>query len=93
MDIDVGEIDRIKIWHDNSGAGSAWFLDSVIIRKKHSTCHTITNIYIQRLEEISKALYRQVREQIKKNSKVRYIFNNEDKLIQLIERSSKIKRL
>jgi hypothetical protein len=35
MDIDVGKIDRIKIWHDNSKIGSAWFLDTVIIRKKH----------------------------------------------------------
>jgi hypothetical protein len=68
MDIDIGKIDQIKIWHDNSGPGSAWFLDSVIIRKKYSTCQIISNIYIQRLEEISKVLYRQIRQQIKKNS-------------------------
>jgi hypothetical protein len=71
MDIDIGKIDRIKIWHDNSGVGSAWFLDSVIIRKKYSTCHIISNIYIQRLEHISKALYRQIAQQIKQTSKVR----------------------
>jgi len=71
MDIDIGKIDRIKIWHDNSGPGSAWFLDSVIIRKKYSTCQTISNIYIQRLEEISQALHRQIHEQIKKNSSLR----------------------
>jgi len=70
MDIDVGEIERIKIWHDDSGVGSAWLLDSVIIRKKHSTCRPITNVYIQRLEQISKALYRQAYEQIKKDLKV-----------------------
>lgn len=28
----VGEIQRINIGHDNSGAGPAWFLDHVIIR-------------------------------------------------------------
>lgn len=59
MDIDVGKIDRIKIWHDNTGAGSAWFLDSVTIRKKYSTCSMISNIYIQRLEQISQVFYRQ----------------------------------
>ena len=67
MDIDIGEIDRIKIWHDNSGPGSAWFLDSVVIQKKYSTCYTISNIYVQRLDEISNALHRQVHEQMKKN--------------------------
>jgi hypothetical protein len=67
MDIDIGKIDRIKIWHDNSGPGSAWFLDSILIRKTYSTCQTISNIYIRRLEEISKALHRQIREQMKKN--------------------------
>ncbi|CAF3724820.1 unnamed protein product [Rotaria sordida] len=68
MDIDIGKIDRIKIWHDNSSLGSAWFLESIIIRKKYSTCQTISNIYIQRLEQISKALYRQINEPMNKNS-------------------------
>lgn len=56
MDIDVGKIDRIQIWHDNTGTGSAWFLDSVTVRKNSSM---VSNIYIQRLEHISHVLYRQ----------------------------------
>ncbi|CAF3802035.1 unnamed protein product [Rotaria sp. Silwood1] len=71
MDIDVGTIDRIKIWHDNTGIGSAWLLDSITIRKKHSTCRPITNIYIQRLEKISEILYRQSYEQLKKDYNLR----------------------
>ena len=67
MDIDVGIIDRIKVWHDNTGVGPAWLIDSVIVRKKHSTCRPITNIFVQRLEQISKVLYRQACEQIKKS--------------------------
>jgi len=86
MDIDVGEIDRIKIWHDNTGIGAAWFLDSIIIRKKHSTCRQVTNIFIERLEEISKALYRQVRAQIKKNHKIRLSSTKEND-----RRTSKLK--
>ena len=78
MDIDIGKIDRIKIWHDNSGPGSAWFLDSVIIRKKYSTCYTISNIYVQRLEQISQVLYRQTWELMNKNSMVRESAVNED---------------
>ncbi|UJR31475.1 hypothetical protein I4U23_018964 [Adineta vaga] len=66
MDIDIGEIDRIKIWHDNSNLNSAWFLDSIIIQKKYSTCHIISDIYIQRLEQISKAIDRRISEQRKK---------------------------
>jgi hypothetical protein len=79
MDIDIGEIDRIKIWHDNSGPGSAWFLDSIVIHKKYSTCHTISNVYIQRLDQISQALHRQIREQMKKNFTVHTPSTSEDK--------------
>ncbi|CAF4045720.1 unnamed protein product [Rotaria sordida] len=85
MDIDVGKIDRIKIWHDNTGVGSAWLLDSIIIRKKHSTCRLITNIYIQRLEKISQILYQQACEQLKKDHNLRLSSNE--------RRSSKLKDL
>jgi hypothetical protein len=78
MDIDVGQIEQIKIWHDDTGVGSAWLLDSITIRKKHSTCLPITNIFIQRLEQISKALYRQARDQMKKAHPVRMSSANEN---------------
>ncbi|UJR15205.1 hypothetical protein I4U23_002164 [Adineta vaga] len=71
MDIDVGDINRIKIWHDNTKPGAGWFLDTVIIRKKHSTCRPISNSFIQRVTQISKVLYREAREQMKKNYNVR----------------------
>lgn len=29
--IDVGALTKIRIGHDNSGIGAAWFLDKVII--------------------------------------------------------------
>ena len=70
MDIDIGKIDRIKIWHDNSGTNPTWFLDSVVIRKKYSTCSTVSTIYTQRLEQISQVLYRQIHEPMKKESTV-----------------------
>lgn len=66
MDYDVGEIEQIKIWHDNSGVGAAWYLESVVIRKLHSTNRTVTNVYTQRLDQISQVLYKQAREQIRK---------------------------
>ncbi|CAF0764579.1 unnamed protein product [Adineta steineri] len=71
MDLDVGKIDRIKIWHDNSGVGAAWLLDNVTVRKKYSTSRSITNIFIQRLEQISNVLYYQIRKQVQKNHSVR----------------------
>lgn len=72
MDLDIGKIDRIQIWHDNSGTSPAWFLDSVIIRKMSSTCSTVSNIYVQRLEQITQILHRQIHEQMKKESIVRH---------------------
>jgi hypothetical protein len=75
MDIDIGKIDRIKIWHDNSGVGSAWFLDSIIIRKNYSTSQIISNIYIQRLQQVTQALHRQ---QLDKNSTIRPSSTNEN---------------
>ena len=71
MDIDVGIIDRIKIWHDNSGIGASWLLDSVIIRKMHSTCRPITDVFVQRLEKISEILYRQASKQLKRDHTLR----------------------
>ncbi|CAF1056748.1 unnamed protein product [Adineta steineri] len=92
MDIDIGKIDRIKIWHDNTNPRSAWFLDSVIIYKKHSTCHTISDIYIQRLEQISKVLYRQHHEQMKKNMTTTHTSStNENKHHSIDRQSSKLK--
>ncbi|CAF4210503.1 unnamed protein product [Rotaria sp. Silwood2] len=92
MDIDIGKIDRIKIWHDNSNIGSAWFLESIIIRKKYSTCYTISNIYIQRVEQISNALYRQVYKNMNINSNVRTTSSkNEDEHISIDRQSFKLK--
>ncbi|CAF0903962.1 unnamed protein product [Adineta steineri] len=71
MDLDVGKIDRIKIWHDNSGVGAAWLLDNVTVRKKYSTSRSITNIFIQRLEQISTVLYYQILKQVQKSHSVR----------------------
>ncbi|CAF4125874.1 unnamed protein product [Rotaria socialis] len=71
MDIDVGKIDRIKVWHDNSGVGAAWLLDSIVVRKKYSTCRSIADIFVQRLETISHALYRKTFEQVKKDYALR----------------------
>lgn len=71
MDIDVGNINAIKIWHDNSKPGAAWFLDTVIVRKKHSTCRSVTNIFVQRVTQISKILYGQACEQLQRNHKIR----------------------
>ena len=63
MDIDVGKIDGIKLWHDNSKPDSDWFIESITIVKKHSTCHTISNIYTQRIKQITNVLYRRSRAQ------------------------------
>ena len=60
MDVDVGKIDGIKIWHDNSKPDSDWFIESIAIIKKHSTCYTISNIYAQRIKQIANVLYRRV---------------------------------
>ena len=27
--VDLGELKKLKIWHDNKGGGGAWFLDYV----------------------------------------------------------------
>lgn len=78
MDIDVGKIDRIKIWHDNSNLGAALFLESIIIYKKYSTCYTISNIYNQRLQHVSKAIYRQASDPMKKNLIGRTHSNDDD---------------
>ena len=77
MDMDVGKVDQIKIWHDNSGVGPGWFLDSVVIRKKHSTCRPVTTIFIQRLHEASQALYRRAREQLQKLNQKRALSSKE----------------
>ena len=66
MDIDVGKIDQIRIWHDNSGAGPGWFLDFVLIRKKYSSSRLIADTFVQHLEQFSQIYYRQARDQIKK---------------------------
>ena len=71
MDMDVGEIDRIKIWHDNSGAGPAWYLESVVIRKKHSAYRQVTDIFVERLAHASKALYLQACGHLQKINKSR----------------------
>ena len=68
MDVDVGKIDRIRIWHDNSGSTPGWFLSSVVVRKKYSSSRTIASIFVKRLEEISQAYYRHGRAQLKKVS-------------------------
>ena len=78
MDLDIGKINRIQIWHDNSGTGPAWFLDSVVIRKMYSTCSTVSNIYIQRLEQITQVLHRQIHEQMKKDSESRQTIQSHD---------------
>lgn len=66
MDNDVGKIEQIKIWHDGSGIGAAWLLDSVTIRKKYSTCRLIADTYVQRLEQIAQVFYNQTIEKLKK---------------------------
>ena len=60
MDIDVGPIERIKVWPDlsKSGPPSSIHLDSIIIYKKYSLSQSIPLIYNDRLEQISNALYR-----------------------------------
>ncbi|CAF4736185.1 unnamed protein product [Rotaria sp. Silwood1] len=84
MDIDIGKIDRIKIWYDNSNFNSAWFLESIIIYKKYSTCYTISNIYIQRLKQISNILYHQFYEHMNKNSFIHKTFlKNENEHISI----------
>ena len=60
MDVDVGKIDGIKIWHDNSKPDSDWFIELIAIIKKHSTCYTIANIDAQRIKQIANVLYRRV---------------------------------
>ncbi|CAF3634455.1 unnamed protein product [Rotaria socialis] len=78
MDIDIGIIDRIKIWHENSSLGAAWFLESVIIRKKYSTCHIISNVYLQRIEHLCRYFYRQASEPTKKDPVVRRNLRNDE---------------
>lgn len=34
--IDVGELQKIRIGHDNKGMGGAWFLDKVVIKKSNA---------------------------------------------------------
>ena len=68
MDVDVGKIDGIRIWHDNSGSAAGWFLSSVVVRKKYSSSRTIASTFVKRLEEISQAYYRHGRVQLKKAS-------------------------
>lgn len=29
--IDLGEVSKVRIGHDDSGAGSGWFLDNVVV--------------------------------------------------------------
>ncbi|CAF1260047.1 unnamed protein product [Rotaria magnacalcarata] len=89
MDIDVGTIDRIKVWHDNSGVGAAWLLDSIVIRKKYSTCRPIAAIFVQRLETISHALYRKTFEQLKNDYALRLSSAKENELRSSDRRSSK----
>ncbi|CAF4476662.1 unnamed protein product, partial [Rotaria sp. Silwood2] len=94
MDIDIGKIDRIKVWHDNSGVGPAWLLDSIIIRKKHSICRPITDIYIQRLEKISQILYHQACEQLKRDHNLQLSSTKENESRSIDRRqSSKLKDL
>ncbi len=31
---DVGELQKLKIWHDNKGMGSAWALEMVVVYTK-----------------------------------------------------------
>ena len=38
---DLGKLNKIKIGHDNSGAGPAWYLDKV-----SNSCSTLREIYI-----------------------------------------------
>ena len=39
--IDVGELQKIRIGHDNKGIG-AWFLDKVVIKKSNAeTCGSL----------------------------------------------------
>ena len=73
MDIDIGKIEQIKVWHENLDFDSGWFLDFVIIRKKYSTGHTVSKIYVQRLKLISQVLYHQIHDHIKKNLSVQVI--------------------
>ena len=34
--IDMGDLQKIRIGHDNAGFGAAWFLDKVIVTNKKS---------------------------------------------------------
>jgi hypothetical protein len=55
MDNDVGQIHSIKIWHDNAGLQAAWFLDTVVIRKKYSV--PVIQSFNERANEISQVFY------------------------------------
>ena len=66
MDIDVGKIEHIRIWHDNSGAGPGWFLDSVLIRKKYSRSRVIADTFVERLEQLGHVYRHRAQDQIKK---------------------------
>lgn len=59
MDIDVGPIEQIKLWPDPSKSGPPPpHLESISITKKYSTCQSVAEIFNDRLEQISHALYR-----------------------------------
>ncbi|CAM4769474.1 unnamed protein product [Rotaria magnacalcarata] len=91
MDIDIGIIDRIKIWHENSSLGAAWFLESVIIRKKYSTCHIISNIYLQRIEHFCRDFYRQASEPTKKHPIARRKSRNDEDRVSISHQNLKSK--
>jgi hypothetical protein len=67
MDIDVGQIERIKVCHDCSKCATGWFLESIVIVKKYSTCRTISDIHRQRVEHIAHSLYCRTSEQSNNN--------------------------
>ena len=30
--VDLGELSKVKVWHDNKGIGAAWFLDKIDVQ-------------------------------------------------------------
>lgn len=57
----MGPIERIKLWPDPSKSGPPpTHLESIIITKKYSLSERVAEIYKERLEQISRVLYRRI---------------------------------
>ena len=35
--VDLGSLEKVRIGHDNSGAGPGWFLDKIVVEDPHSS--------------------------------------------------------